>query len=591
MSKSNATAEFMRTGIGASAGVVAGRAYVLADDDEHVAERAITPAEIPREISRFEEAIIATRRQIGVIHRGVLQSAGRRNATIFEAHLMVLDDNAFVEEVINRIASEQRNCEALVRRVADAYIAALLKVKDSYLRERVADVRDVARRIIRNLVGHTGAFLENLDRKSIVIARDLTPSETAGMPRDMVLGFATDQGSFTSHTAIMARALGIPAVVALGDITRKICGGDQVLIDGNKGILIVRPTPARLRKYGQMVKSRRHIQDDLVRLRDLPAQTPDGRAVAIGANIELLSELPEIGRYGAQGVGLYRTEYLYLSRQTLPSEDEQAQAYSAVARAVAPHRAIIRTFDMGGDKLAMPGASAEERNPFLGFRAIRFCLANPDIFKAQLRAILRAGVAGNVAMMYPMVSSIEEIHEAARLLAEAKAELRMRNQPFNDAIPVGVMIEIPAAALIAEHLAPHLQFFSLGTNDLVQYTIAIDRVNDRVVRLYQPTHPGVLRLVDMTVKAGHRHGLWVGVCGEMAGDPLMTPLLLGLGVDELSMTPSSIPLVKDMIRKTGYGPAQALAAAALQESSAAQVTRLCRDLIRATAPEILELIP
>lgn len=592
MRKSNATAEVLVTGVGVSAGVVVGKAYILAaDDDEHVAERAITPAEIPREISRFEDAVIATRRQINKIQRGVLQSAGRKNATIFEAHLMVLDDSAFVEEVIARIASEQRNCEALVQRVANDYAAALLKVSDAYLRERVADVRDVARRIIRNLVGHAGAAIEKLDRKSVVIARDITPSETAAMPRNMVLGFATDQGSFTSHTAIMARALEIPAVVALGDITRKVRDGDQILIDGNKGILIVNPSPTRLREYGQTLESRQQIQADLVRLRDLPARTPDGHDVVLGANIELLSELPEIAKFGAQGVGLFRTEYLYLSRRTLPSEEEQVQAYSAVLRAVAPHRVIIRTFDLGGDKLGAENPASEERNPFLGFRAIRYCLSNPDIFKAQLRAILRVSANGNAAIMYPMVSCLEELHEAARLLAEAKDELRLRNQPFNDAIPVGAMIEIPAAALIAEHLAAHLRFFSLGTNDLVQYTIAVDRVNERVAGLYQPTHPGVLRLVDMTVQAAHRNGLWVGVCGEMAGDPRLTPLLLGLGVDELSMTPSSIPLVKDMVRKTAFGRAQALAAAALKESSSARVMDLCRDLIRETAPEILELIP
>ena len=587
---SASTAEIVITGIGVSPGVMVGAAYVVPDDDNRITERTIDAADVVREIGRFEEAVIATRRQIGLIYRGVLQSAGRQNATIFEAHLMVLDDSAFVEEVIGRISSERRNCEVIVAEAAEKFATALLKASDTYLRERVADIRDVAQRIIRNLGGRAGSILEGLTTRSIIIARDLSPSETAGMQRDLVLGFVTEQGSFTSHTAIMARSLDIPAIVGMSDLSQLVTNGEPLLIDGNKGILIIRPASSRLREYGHLVETRQSIHAGLQRLRDLPAQTPDGRELTVAANVEILSELPGVARYGARGIGLYRTEYLYLSRPELPSEDEQVQVYTTVVRTMAPHRVIIRTFDMGGDKL--PRATVtEERNPFLGFRAIRFCLANPEIFKAQLRAILRASSCGSVAIMYPMVSSLQEIQQANILLEDAKVELRARGEPFDEAIDIGIMVEIPAAALIAEHLAPHVKFFSLGTNDLVQYSIAVDRGNERVARLYQPTHPGVLRLIDMTVKAARRHGIWVGVCGEMAGDPLMTALLLGLGIDELSMVPSSIPMVKDMIRKTGYVQAQALSAAALTCSTAEEVVRLCRKLTGEVAPEILELIP
>jgi phosphotransferase system enzyme I (PtsI) len=478
-----------------------------------------------------------------------------------------------------------------VRQVADNYAKVLMQVNDDYLRERVADVKDVARRILRNLSGRRGSVLERLQDKHVVVANDLSPSETAVMRKDLVLGFCTDLGSYTSHTAIMARALEIPAVVALGDVSARVAQTDQVLIDGTKGVVILNPTPDRLAEYGKLVEAREIIRSGLRSLKDRPAETRDGQRVIVSANIELLDEIPEVRQYGAAGVGLYRSEYLYISNKELPSEDEQFEAYEKVAASLAPQKVIIRTFDLGGDKFLPHLRIPQESNPFLGFRAIRFSLAHPDIFKTQLRAILRASSRGNVSLMYPMVSSVTEVIQANAILEEAKHELRRRKTPFDDNLEVGIMIEIPSAAMTAEALAEHAHFFSLGTNDLVQYTIAVDRVNDKVAGLYQPTHPAVLRLIDMTIRAGHARGRWVGVCGEMAGNPLMTPLLVGLGIDELSMMPAAVLMVKDVLRSITHAEACQLAEEALKQSTAAAVSDLCRKLVARVAPDLLELMP
>jgi phosphoenolpyruvate-protein phosphotransferase (PTS system enzyme I) len=582
--------EVVLQGIGVCPGVAMGPVFILASEEGHCVERRITSGEIPREIVRFEEAVIETRRQLNSIQKRVQTAIGENDANIFDVHKMVLDDGAFIEESVRRVQSEKLNAEAAVRLVAERYASVLAAVEDDYLRERVADVKDVARRVLRNLSGGQGGGLEALRTKSIVVANDLTPSETATLHRDLALGFATDLGSATSHTAIMARALGIPAVVGLSDISVRVSSGDRILIDGTRGVVVIRPTEQRLAEYGKKAAVRKTIQSGLVHLKAQPAETRDGRRITLSANVELLNEIGQVKKYGACGIGLFRSEYLYIAGGNLPSEDDQFAAYREAAARLAPDPVIIRTLDLGGDKFLSSVKVPHELNPFMGFRAIRFCLAQPDIFKTQLRAILRASAHGKVCIMYPMISNVEEVIRANALLEECKKDLHRRKIAFDEQIEVGVMIEIPSAALTADVIAPHVKFFSLGTNDLVQYTMAVDRVNERVAHLYEPTHPAVLKLIQITIAAGHALGLWVGVCGQMGGDPLMTSLLLGLGVDELSMVPSAVPVVKDVIRSITLAQAKDLAQQALAAKSAAEVMQRCRDLTAKVAPEVLELV-
>jgi len=582
--------EIVLRGIGVSPGVVIGPVFLLASEAMQVVEQEVHPDQIHREIGRLESALIETRRQIRRIQKDMESRATMSDASVLDAHLMVLDDRAFIEEVIQEVRSKHKNVESIIKEVADHYSTVLASVDDDYLRERVVDVKDVARRIIRNLSGAAEVNLSELPQKHIIVAVDLAPSETAGLRKDRVIGFATDLGSPTSHTAVMARALEIPAIVGLHDISERVATGDEVLIDGNKGILILHPSPAQLEKYGKVAEVRKNIERNLTTLQHKPAETTDGHRIILAANAEGLEEIETILQHGAEGIGLFRSEYLYLSRDRVVSEDEQAEIYTEVASRLTPAPVIIRTLDIGGDKYLPDEQAQREANPFLGCRSIRLSLRYPDQFKAQLRAILRASAHGNVKIMYPMISNSTEVIRANELLEESKQELAAAGVPFQQAIDVGVMIEIPGAALTADVIAEHVKFFSIGTNDLIQYTLAVDRVNERVAYLYEPTHPAVLRLIQMTIEAAHRHGIWVGVCGEMGADPLMTPLLLGMGVDELSVAPLAVPLVKDVVRSLKYSRAQELAKVALSCKTAVEVLSHCRKLTMEVAPELLELI-
>lgn len=585
-----ATTEIALQGIGVSSGLAAGAVFLLSSDDDHYVERAIDAAEVHREIARFEEALIATRRQLHEIQKQVSGALGQESASIFDAHLLVVDDRSLVEEVIRGLHAQHKNVETVLRVVADRYAQALASVEDDYLKERAVDVRDVTRRILRNLAGRTSETIASLEKPCVLVARDLAPSETATLNREKILGFATDLGSPTSHTAIMARAMGIPAVVGLHDISVRVQAGDPVLVDGSRGTVFVHPTPERLEQVGRAEASRRTIRGELATLREQPAETLDGYNVILSANIELPGDIPSVLEQGAQGVGLFRTEYLYLSRKMMPTEEDQSQIYEEVAQKLMPAPVVIRTLDLGGDKFVSQLKMPAELNPFMGWRAIRFCLAQPEIFKAQLRAILRASRYPNVKIMYPMVSNVDEVLKANELLEQCKAELRATAVPFNENIETGVMIEVPSAALTADLIAPHVSFFSLGTNDLVQYTLAVDRVNERIAHLYEPTHPAILKLIKRTIDVGHEHGIWTGICGEMGGNPLMVPLLVGLGVDELSVSPIATPAVKDVIRKMTYARAERLAEEALAASNGAAVLELCRAAVAEIAPEVLALI-
>lgn len=581
------SAELTFRGIGVSAGIALGKAFLRSAPDDQVVERDIARAEVSREIARFEAALIETRHQIRALQKGCDPAV----AGIFDAHLLFLDDGPFIKSVFAGIEGRYKNVELILRDVARGFIQSLEQVKDEYVRERANDVQDVTRRILRNLSGKQATLADITEPGTIVVANDLAPSETVAINKEHVVAIALDLGSPTAHTAMVAAKLGIPAVVGLHNISQSVRSGDELLVDGAKGLVILHPTSARRALAQRQLKTKHGIELELARLKGLPAETVDGYRIVLSANVELPQDVEAVLAAGAQGIGLFRTEYFYMTRKELPSEAEQYEAYRTVAQRLAPAPVIIRTLDLGGDKfLSSLDASQQESNPFMGWRAIRFCLAQPDLFRTQLRAILRASVAGNVKIMYPMISNLDELVRANVILDQAKKELLEKGHPFNAHIEVGAMIEVPAAALAADQLAPYVQFFSLGTNDLIQYTLAIDRGNERVAYLYEPAHQAVLRLIKNTVDAGHRHGIWTGVCGGMASDPLLTPLLLGLGVDELSVTCSALPLVKDAIRRVSLSEAREVAELALCSPSAVEVHDMFRALTKKIAPEILELV-
>ena len=538
-------------GIGASAGIVKGKAFYFSKEEFFIPHRKIDYADISREIYRLEEALIKTRREIANLQKKISDSLGYKEAKIFEAHMLVLEDRVLIEEVIKQIKNQRVNVEFAFYQSIKKYAQILRELDDEYLKERATDIEDVAKRVLRKLLKKDFLSLEGIKEKVIIVAHDLSPSDTALLPKSNVLGFVTDVGGRTSHTAIIARSLEIPAVVGTEIATSKIKGGETVIVDGTEGIVYVNPTTKRIKEYE---KKRSIIVKKIPLAKTVLSQTKDGKKIILSANIELPEELSSVVTYGAEGIGLYRTEYIFLGRKELPSEDEQYKAYVNAARKVEPHSVIIRTIDIGGDKFLSKPQVPYEFTPFLGWRAIRFCLANLHIFKTQLRAILRASGEGNVKIMFPMISGVEELKEAKRILEECKEELRKERKRFDENIAVGVMIEVPSAALIAEILAKECDFFSIGTNDLIQYSLAVDRADEKVAYLYEPAHPAVLRLIRNVIRDAHIQGIWVGMCGEMAGDPLFTPLLVGMGLDEFSMPPPSIPKVKELICEITFMP-------------------------------------
>ncbi|WP_372794211.1 phosphoenolpyruvate--protein phosphotransferase [Pontiella sp.] len=576
-------------GIGVSPGIAVYQARLLTPHSDKAVQRSISADEIPSEIARFEEALIATHDQIKHIQKRVAEVLGDEHASIFDAHILVVDDRTFIEDVIRKIKQDLINVEPVLLSVANRYADMLAKVEDSYLSERAADIRDVTKRIMANLAGETLDQMKQVDEPCIVVAHDLSPSDTASIDKTLVKAFVTDLGSSTSHTAIMAKALEVPAVVGLHNITAVVMSGDTVLIDGAKGLVFINPTDERLAEYEKRADEQKQILSALETLRDKAPETMDGYLVPITANIELLEELEGVDQRGAKGIGLFRTEFLFLGSEKLPGEEEQFEAYVRAAESQYPSPVVIRTLDLGADKMPAGFENPDELNPFLGDRAIRLCLQNPDLFKTQLRAILRASVHDNIRIMYPMVSCVQEVQDANTLLRQCMMDLSKDGIPFNQDIQIGTMIEVPSAALIADIIAPHVSFFSLGTNDLIQYTMAVDRGNENVAHLYNPTHLAVLRLIDLVVKVSHKHGLWTCVCGQMAATPQLVPLLIGLGVDELSVSPSQAPVIKDVIRKLYYSSAIELAQKALNSTSAEHVDQLCHDLIAEIAPEVLEL--
>ena len=585
MSKDESQEKVFR-GIGVSCGVCRGPIVVVGGRNLKIPNYRVGEAEVDREIQRFRQALVETRGDLKKIQRQLRRRIGTNEARIFDAHLLVLEDQPILDQVVQLIGEEKVNVEAAFDRVTQKFAAALDAIEDDYLGERAGDMRDVAYRVISNLLGRRADPLGDLREPSIVIGHDLSPSIAALFNRKMVLGFATDVGSPTSHTAILARSLQLPAVVGLRDAARRLHSGQDALLDGYSGAVILRPSEQTLFEYGQAARQHKDFENELASIRDLPGETLDREKIQLTANIDHPDEAEDVGKFGAEGVGLFRTEYLFINRAELPDEDQQFEAYRKVATALADSPLFVRTLDLGAEKMADLFPNFEEANPALGVRAIRFSLQHKEMFKIQIRAILRASAYGRIRLLYPMISSVDELREANCLLDVCRNELRREGVPFDEKIPVGTMIETPAAVMIADVLAREVDFFSIGTNDLIQYGSAVDRMNERVAHLYEPTHPGILRLIQRVVDASREANLPVSVCGEMAGYPLLIPLLIGLGIRHLSASAPLIPLVKHLIRNLELPAAAALAEEALSSKSGAEVEAACRRLVRRIAPDL-----
>ncbi len=580
-------AEKILNGIPASGGIAIGPAYLYRPQGFSIPRKSLRAEEVGQELGRYLEALKKTREQILELEGRMKEKLGEEHAAIFQAHQVVLDDPLFLEEIPDAIRKRRLNAEHLLIEALEKFQTVIASVEDSFFRERGGDIQDVGDRVLKNLTGGGKDILGKLDHEVIVLASDLTPSDTATMPTDHVKGFCTEIGGRTSHVAIVARSMGLPSVVGTPNVTLEAQDGDLVILDGNKGLMVINPNPQTLKQYQRLKVNYETFQRSLDKLRALPAATPDGHRITLAANIEIPLELDEVFSHGAEGIGLFRTEFLFLDRGGVPSEEEQFEAYSQLATRTGVNPAIVRTLDLGGDKFLSEVNPFHEMNPFLGLRAIRLCLKRPDIFKPQLRAILRAAVHGPLKIMFPMVATVDEIRQAKLLLKECGQELKREGKKFREDIEVGAMIEIPSAAIMADLLIQEADFLSIGTNDLIQYTMAVDRVNEAVAYLYEPLNPAILRLIRMTVEACHKQGKWVGMCGEMAGDPQFVPLLLGMGLDELSVSPSIIPEVKKVIRLMPYAKSKEIAQEALKRTTASEVYDLIRESVPAELKGIL----
>lgn len=574
--------EIILKGIPASPGISVGAAFLFAKEIPRVDERTVRDEDLPHEVERLEHAIQKSAKELNKILLFAQMKVGDAKAKIFEAQIMVLEDQVLIDTIKQRIRKEKKNTEYIVSDEIGKYAKLMMRAHDEYMHERAHDMEDLQNRIIRNL--QQEKLISKLEGSIIVVAHILTPADTMILSRNHVLGYATDLGGTTSHAALFSRSLKIPAIVALGDVTREAETGDLVIIDGYSGTLVIHPTPERIDEYERKREHMMRFEEELAELKDLPAVTSDGHNVELSANIELPQELEYVVLQGSRGVGLYRTEGLLIGWDDFPSEDEQYQEYKRIADRIYPHRVIMRTFDIGGDKIAPE--MAEEQNPFLGWRGIRVCFDRPDLFMNQLRAMLRASTRKNLAIMFPMITTIDEVRKAKEYLQQAKADLHARNVKFDDGIQLGVMIEVPAAALTAALIAAEVDFLSVGSNDLIQYLLAVDRGNSLVSALYREFEPAVLTTLKHVINAGHKQGIWVGICGEMAGHPLAAPLLIGLGMDELSVVPVVLPEIKKIIRSLSHKQMQEIAKTALSLTTGKEVEKYLRDFLMKALPDL-----
>lgn len=564
------------SGIAASAGIAIARAFILEHPDYSVEKRSIN--DVDAEIAKLESALDKSRAELEAIKEKTLQELGEKKAEIFASHLLILDDPELIDPVRSKIADEKVNAEFALDETATTFIQMFENMKSAYLQERAADMRDVTKRVLGHLLGLKVANPAEIDEEVVVLAEDLTPSDTAQLNRKYVLGFATNIGGRTSHSAIMARSLEIPAVVGTKDILSQAKSGDLIIVDGLDGQVLVNPEDSVVEEYKSKQAAYAAQVEEWRKLRDEPTVTVDGVHVELAANIGTPNDVAGVLDNGGEGVGLYRTEFLYMGRDKLPSEDVQYNAYKTVLEKMEGKPVVVRTLDIGGDKELPYLDLPKEMNPFLGFRAVRLCLDRQDIFRTQLRALLRASVHGNLKIMFPMIATLGEFREAKAVLLEEKEKLVKEGIEVADNIQLGIMVEIPSTAVLADQFAKEVDFFSIGTNDLIQYTMAADRMNERVSYLYQPYNPSILRLIKMVIDASHREGKWTGMCGEMAGDTTAIPLLLGLGLDEFSMSATSILPARSQLTKLSQAEMKELAAKALDMQTAEQVVELVRSI-------------
>ncbi|NRF95846.1 phosphoenolpyruvate--protein phosphotransferase [Paenibacillus frigoriresistens] len=573
-------------GIAAAPGIAMGPAFILQQDNSIVEKYNIDEAELEAETKRFEAKVNVAIEQLQQLIETTRHNIGDEKAKIFETHIFLLEDEELVGAAKEAILAERINAEAALDGAAQAIIAMFESMEDENLRERAADIRDVTSRVMRLLKGQDDSALTAIQEPVVLIAHDLTPSDTAQLNRNKTVGFITEIGGKTSHSAIMARSMQIPAVVGLRDAGTQVQSGDYVILDGNRGVVLVNPGPEMINHYKQLQRKDEARQAELRRFMERPSVTADGHKVELAANIGNPKDAFAAKGNGAEGIGLYRSEFLYMGRNDLPTEDEQYQAYKVVAEMFGQEQpVVIRTLDIGGDKELPYLSLPEEANPFLGYRAIRLCLDQVELFKTQLRAIVRASAFGNIKLMYPMIATLQELRQANALLNEVKAGLEQENIAFNRQMEVGMMIEVPGAAIIADQLAKEVDFFSIGTNDLVQYVMAADRMNERVSYLSEPLQPAVLRIIKQVIDAAHARGKWVGMCGEMAGNLTAVPILLGMGLDEFSMGGGSVLPVRALLNKLRYSEMRALAEEVLELVSSEEI----RSYVESNVPAIAEL--
>ena len=569
----------MISGIPASPGIVFGKALVLKEEKIVLDMQKIKDSQVDEEIARFYAGREAAVEQLNSIKERAYQSLGEEKAAIFEGHLMILEDEELEEEIIDYLRSNHVNAAVATNVVIDQQVAILSEIDDEYLKERAGDIRDIGNRLIKNILGMHIVDLGEINEEAILVAYDLTPSETAQLNLDKVLGFVTDIGGRTSHTSIMARSLELPAIVGTNNVTELVNTGDFLILDALNNAVYVNPSQDEIQRLKTLQAKLAEEKAELAKLKDLPALTLDGHRVDVVANIGTIRDVEGAERNGAEGVGLYRTEFLFMDRDQLPTEEEQFIAYKEVVEAMNGNLVILRTMDIGGDKELPYLNLPKEMNPFLGWRAIRIALDRREILNAQLRAVLRASAYGRLAVMFPMIISVEEIRELKSVIEELKVELRNEGKDFDENIQIGVMVETPSAAVNAKFLAKEVDFFSIGTNDLTQYTLAVDRGNELISHLYNPMSPSVLSLIKQVIDASHAEGKWTGMCGELAGDENATILLLGMGLDEFSMSAISVPRIKKLIRNVNYQDAKLLAEKALQQPTAAEIERLVADFL------------
>ncbi|ECC1993888.1 phosphoenolpyruvate--protein phosphotransferase [Listeria monocytogenes] len=559
-------------GIAASDGIAIAKAYLLVEPDLSYEKTEVTDVE--SEVKRFESALEVSRTELSMIREKAAKDLGEDKAQIFDAHLLVLNDPELTGPIEESIKNSKTNAETALQETTDMFIGMFESMDNEYMRERAADIKDVRKRVLSHLLGVTIPNPALIDEEVVVVAADLTPSDTAQLNRNFVKGFVTDIGGRTSHSAIMARSLEIPAVVGTKEVTASVAKNDIVIFDGLEGNVIIHPTEEQIAHYEKIKSDFALQQAEWDKLKNEKTVSKDGVHVELAANIGTPNDLEGVISNGGEAVGLYRTEFLYMGRDNFPTEEEQFEAYKAVVSGMDGKSVVVRTLDIGGDKTLPYLELPEEMNPFLGFRAIRLCFANEELFRTQLRALLRASVYGNLKIMFPMIATVNEFRQARDILLDEKAKLKAAGTEVSDSIELGIMIEIPAAAVLADQFAKEVDFFSIGTNDLIQYTMAADRMNERVSYLYQPYNPSILRLVKMVIDASHKEGKWTGMCGEMAGDQTAVPLLLGLGLDEFSMSASSILKSRSLIKRLDQSEMVKLAEEALNKSTAEEVVEL-----------------